>query len=158
MRYYGFGNMYLSSIQQGIQNAHVIHELYNKYTLRDDLTTWSRNHKTMILLNGGYTSNLQQLIQMFSNPTNPFAWAQFNESEEAMGGLLTCVGIILPERIYKTAEYLRHIPQHIKKATISSFLQTGQIEIDGFPDNQLIKLGEWEFSIIQEINKYGLAK
>ena len=31
MRAYYFGNMYLSSIQQGIQAAHATHELFNKY-------------------------------------------------------------------------------------------------------------------------------
>jgi len=71
MRAYFFGNMYLSSIQQGIQAAHVVTEMFTKYPIDhecikfDDLNDWANNHKTMILLNGGYGENLYDLLGFF---------------------------------------------------------------------------------------------
>ena len=64
-RAYYFGNMYLSSIQQGIQGLHCTSEMYLKYmgsTLsvepRQSLVEWGRTYKTVVLLNGGDCSAL----------------------------------------------------------------------------------------------------
>ena len=125
MRVYYFGNMYLSSIQQGIQAAHVTHELFlsyppcdpNHHDLQSDsdiLYDWAKNHKTMILLNGGYSEALRELITFFSSPQNPYPWTFFNEGEDALDGALTCVGIVLPERIYETAAALRDNPETLR--------------------------------------------
>jgi len=117
MRCYHFSNMYLSSIQVGIQSAHAQMELFVKY--RPDtpdvseryakkvetLYDWGHNHKTMICLNAGFNSEMQAIEDFLSSDDNPYPWASFYESEEAMGGLLTNIAIVLPERIYGTSEY-----------------------------------------------------
>lgn len=107
MRAYFFGNMYLSSIQQGIQAGHVIGEMAVQYDKDGDFGTWAEFHKTMILLNGGYASNLESIAEHFSSSDNPFEWGVFRESEEALNSAITSVGIILPENIYSNASYLR---------------------------------------------------
>ena len=105
MRAYYFGNMYLSSIQQGIQSAHVTAEIMLKYVtvtgsyeITDDpkrimAWDWAKNHKTMILLNGGYSENIHNLIEFFDTRENPYPWADFYEGQDALDGALTCAGI-----------------------------------------------------------------
>jgi len=120
MRAYFFGNMYLSSIQQGLQAAHVLAEMFVKYETKciienkyDSnnvsayLKEWGTQHKTIILLNGGYSETLNGLCNFFDNVENPYPWSYFNEGQDALNGALTSVGIILPERIYETANDLK---------------------------------------------------
>ena len=107
MRAYFFGNMYLSSIQQGIQAGHVIAEFFVDYpeTLTEKMSdagkllwTWAQDHKTVILLNGGYSENLHRLCEFFDNYENHlYPWAYFHEGKDALDGALTCVGIVLPD-------------------------------------------------------------
>ncbi len=120
MRAYFFGNMYLSSIQQGIQAQHCTVEMFLKYTVhsksssdfigehqRDMLYDWARGHKTTILLNGGDTEALYDIEELIHNDENPYPRTSFLESYIALNNTLTCVGIILPERVYIGAEKLR---------------------------------------------------
>lgn len=109
MRCYHFGNMYLSSIQQGIQAAHAQMELFVKYNpdhpdtkAREDLYYWANDHKTMICLNAGFNSEMQAIKGFLESEENPYPWAAFYESEEAMGGLLTNIALVLPESVYST--------------------------------------------------------
>jgi hypothetical protein len=98
--------MYLSSIQNGIQAAHVVHELFNKYGLHADdpkkasqlnqLLDWSENHKTMIVLNGGMTEHLVSFLELVKKSGLPFD--TFNEP--GIGNALTSIGVIVPERLY----------------------------------------------------------
>lgn len=160
MRAYFFGNMYLSSIQQGIQAQHTTGEFFNKYVTdfapgsvfekaSRTLWDWSRNHKTSILLNGGFGENLHALVDMFSSPHNPFPWAHFHEEQAALDGALTCVGIVLPERIYATASAIRG-----DQELVDEIMASGAWENE---DGDLWRLSKWEFELCQELNKYGLA-
>lgn len=108
-RLYTFINFYLSQIQQGIQTAHIVHELFNKYPniagagakLRD----WSHDHKTIIVLNGGEGRAINEMLEV----TKPFAakmdlpYAEFFE-DEGLGNIRTGFGIVLQEEIYN-AQY-----------------------------------------------------
>jgi len=120
MRLYTFGNFYFSSIQQSIQGAHAAVELFNKYiphTYNDNMVDdipqieqlwdWSNNHKTMICLNGGMNSDLIDTMDFFEDEEVPYPWAAFYESEDAMGGILSNVCIVLPEKIYEMSSLLR---------------------------------------------------
>lgn len=106
MRFYAMGNMYLSSIQQGIQAAHALGDMVVKYhqpELKVDykLYDWLENHKTMVLLNGGRSVDLAAMLELISRPENtdlPFGC--FREDEDSLQGILTTVAIILPERLY----------------------------------------------------------
>ena len=100
-RFYAFGNFYLSSIQQGIQSAHALGEMFLKYKNGDPtLISWVQKHKTMILKNGGAHDDLYDICQMFHVEGNKYPWAQFNEEEGTLRNSLTSVAIILPNRIY----------------------------------------------------------
>jgi hypothetical protein len=104
----------MSSIQQGIQSLHGSTELFVKYEdnskdykQRNTLFEWAHNYKTVICLNGGMDSDLQDIKLLLSSSDNPYAWAHFNEAPSAMNGMLTNVAIILPDFIYNTASNIR---------------------------------------------------
>lgn len=117
LRLYTFTLYQLSSIQQGIQAAHAAVELgmkgYKKQmTLRSGTDfskyhDWATNWKTMVLLNGGDLNELRELYDFFCEPSNLFPWAAFHE-DESLGGVLTSIGIILPERIFGPVAELRN--------------------------------------------------
>jgi hypothetical protein len=100
MRFYAAGNMYLSSIQQGIQAFHCLGEMVsNRGAEIGMVDEWLHNHKTLVCLNGGNNKSLTEFYDMIvDNPLYPVA--KFHEDDQSMGGMLTCVGIIVPERIY----------------------------------------------------------
>jgi hypothetical protein len=106
LRAYFFNNMYLGGIQAGIQAQHCTAEMFTNYphaSLNGQgcvLWNWALHHKTTIILNGGYASNLKHLVDLFDTLDNPYPWAVFRESEEALEGCITSVGIIVPENIY----------------------------------------------------------
>ncbi|MFA6199135.1 MAG: hypothetical protein WC679_01850 [Bacteroidales bacterium] len=100
LRFYGFGNFYLSQIQHGLQAAHVVGNMSTQYDKESDYYNWAKNYKTMILLNGGNAHSLNTLVSYFGESWNTFDWGYFNEDHESLNGCITSVGIILPERIY----------------------------------------------------------
>lgn len=105
MRCYTFSINYLSSIQQGIQGAHAIAELFLKYPQPNDtvgkyLYEWAKDHKTIICLNAGDFSQLSALHKCFVNYCYSYPWAAFNESEKALNGIMTSVAIVVPEYFY----------------------------------------------------------
>ena len=102
MRFYAMGNSYLSSIQQGIQAFHVLGEMVaNRGAEIAMVDEWLHNHKTLVCLNGGNNAKLLTMYEFLSTSDNKYPWAYFNEDEESMGGMMTSIGIIVPEKIYK---------------------------------------------------------
>jgi hypothetical protein len=154
--------MYLSSIQQGIQNAHVVADMFIKYDTDGDaqqerkLYDWAENHKTMILLNGGYSETIRNLLTFFCDKQNPYPYKSFCEGQDALDGALTCVGIILPEKIYVAASLARKDPD-----VLMTINNTGQLYVDGTDNESGERVtwtyNSWEAKLIAELNKYGLA-
>lgn len=159
LRAYFFGNMYLSSIQQGIQAAHVVAELFVKYpdsaAMQEsvDLDNWATNHKTMILLNGGYGSTLHDLIDLFDNDDNPYPFSFFKESEAALDNALTSVGIILPEKIYEGARKLRNL----QTTDIAAWRDKKSLTLGIFPNQKGFKYTDWEVEMMERLNCFRLA-
>lgn len=172
MRAYFFTNMYLSSIQNGIQPQHCTSELFVKYRENEGrinpvraqalmLYEWAEHHKTTIVLNGGYSSVLRELIDRFDSPENPYPWTYFTEDEDAIGplkptedrsgGALTAVAIVLPEKIYGTAHALR-----------TENIAAEQIPVRGewkpfLDDDTVWEISKWEYELCLEMNKFGMA-
>ena len=172
MRAYFFGNMYLSSIQQGIQAAHATHELFTKYRGEDEFTPqttshlyeWARNHKTMILLNGGYAATIQELVDFFRTDDNPYPFAPFYEEEASLNGALTTVGIVLPEKIYLTAAAMRNerFTSREDSMTIRDMIWDNGAYVVG-PENELgfvvdkqttLEFTKWEAQLIDRLNQF----
>jgi len=166
MRAYFFGNMYLSSIQQGIQAGHVIGELSLKYLIKKENALihqecgqalylgWVEDHKTMILLNAGYGSELHDLVTMFSsNENESFPWAPFYESTDALDGAITCVGIILPVRIYELSKLIRDPDEF--KIIEHLVTTTGQWKTE---EGETWEYTKWEWDLVKRLNRYELAR
>ncbi len=99
MRFYSAGNMYLSSIQQGIQAFHCLGEMTLEHTGNKMFKDWISVHKTLICLNGGNNKSLNEFWELVRYQKQ-FPVVKFHEDEQSMAGMLTCVGIIVPEEIY----------------------------------------------------------
>lgn len=168
MRAYFFTNMYLSSIQQGIQPLHVVADMFVKYmdhgsngiiiaTSKLDLVhKWARDHKTVICLNGGYTSNLHDLVVRLDVADNPYPWQAFWEGDDALGGVMTSVGIILPEKIYETVQEKRDHQRTVRWQ--SNTLGEWQLRWGEDQNGTHRGITVWEKDFIDEMSKYGLAK
>jgi len=105
-RGYFFTNMYLSTIQAGIQCAHAIGRMAREYNYI--FNEWIENHETIILLNGGNCTDLDDLYDTLSrlikdlnyDDSNPLPLVRFHEDKRSLNEATTCVGIILPDSIY----------------------------------------------------------
>ncbi len=137
-RAYYFGNMYLSSIQQGIQALHCTSEMYLRYDPRNPsaqgagLRLWGENDKTVVLLNGGDHSALIKIQEYLDSVDNPYAWADWCEGDPDLNGAMTCVGIILPPRIFESAKEMRRPPRYRDNSLVAKDLtpwETGFIGI-----------------------------
>jgi len=137
MRFYGFGNYYLSSLQQGLQSAHCVGDLFakhykNKKKLKK-VYDWAQNHKTMVLLNGGNSKQLQDLFdELKSIKGMKLPFVKFHEDEQSLGGALTYVGMVVPEKIYNLAAQMR------------------QGDVEGLKEN-------WKTEVARILNRYRLA-
>jgi hypothetical protein len=146
-RAYYFGNMYLSSIQQGIQALHCTSEMYLKVRAQReanpqavvDLYTWGADDKTVVLLNGGDCAALSAIADQLASLDNDYVWAEWSEGKTDLNSALTCVGIILPPRIYESAKELRRPPRYRE-------------------DHMICKdLTKWELEFIEILNRCRLA-
>lgn len=110
MKAYFFVNCYLSDIQRGIQPAHAVAEMFTKYDGTANRTTeyqtnqaklyeWARTEKTMVVLNGGPQSRLEHIAGLLETQEEDIPWSYFIESEDALNGALTCVGLIADEQL-----------------------------------------------------------
>lgn len=117
MRGYFFVNMYLSSIQKGIQTAHCITKIAHENKQNNYVMEYPE-HMTKIVLDGGNHKMLLELHAAIADLGKQFQekypgekwypFAAFHEDEQSLNGACTCVGIILPERIYEFADNVRH--------------------------------------------------
>lgn len=98
MRLYCFTNGWLSSLQNGIQSLHSLAELMIKYPKSKDVKDWAKYHKTVIILNGGDSDKMYNILEMMKRNDNPFPWASFNEP--SIENALTSIAILLPENLY----------------------------------------------------------
>lgn len=123
MRAYLFTNMYLSSIQNGIQSAHCLAEMFVAYSRGDDigytlpthprfkamnmLFDWAINHKTMVVVNGGNSKNLHDIYLSFNHMCSEleYPYMMFSEDLDSLNRATTCVGVIVPEKIYMYNEF-----------------------------------------------------
>lgn len=166
MRLYTFCNMYISSIQCGIQTAHIVSELYDKYlhigtgTTKQitELNTWAKNHKTIIVCNGGYSSALRELIEFFNVDLHSFPWTSFNEDDNALDGALTCVGVVLPEYIYNTMDIVCVNTNRATRIYEADVLVLEQIPYLCEIKNKGQLLTEYDFQLAKKIKQYSLAR
>ena len=104
LRTYVFLHTYFKSLLNGVQGGHACAELSVKYDAGTPSSglyqQWARKDKTLIFLDGGVSLHLRATLgqlQSLGDVTLP--WAPFFEDQETLEGMLTSVGMILPESI-----------------------------------------------------------
>jgi len=180
VRAYFFGNMYLSSIQQGIQAGHVIARMAVKYVPEEHVcdTTgaemfwnWADNHEVMILLNAGYGENILELEAFFEGTLDypgvtrlseeydgysPYPFAIFHESDEALCGAATCFGVILPPKIYEGCQAMRKAKRDRRSDAYQLFTRERILVLDGSPVE--IQYTKWEVELMERMGKFRMAQ
>lgn len=176
MRAYYFGNMYLSSIQQGIQALHATTQIMVKYLRTESPQSdqfnmyfeWAKNHSTVVLCNAGFGSEIRSLVDFFSAQENPYPFAPFYEDYNALDGALTSVGIILPEHIYERKNMVivkREIVYPLEETTLDWALDPVNDTIVRYQKPfttpgtlPYINLTEYEAKLVKRIGSYPLAR
>ena len=116
MRLYTFINFYLSSIQQGIQTAHIAHKMAGNFwhhrnqmdssqeIVAETFFEWATMHQTIVALNGGHNEALWEMWSFLQNAQGDFSFPApigcFMEDDASLGGIMTGCGIVLPECVY----------------------------------------------------------
>lgn len=124
-------NQYIAGIHAGIQSAHAISEMFLDYSKRRNnagnlLWDWADRDKTVIVLNGGYQSSLQDLCQKLKPLSGTYPWASFCEEQEALNGAMTAVAVVLPEYMYS--------PQYIEVDLAKNFVYNGPLIANQYRD------------------------
>lgn len=177
LRLYTFVNFYLSSIQQGIQSAHVVHTLFTKYhhaprsPAGDTLFRWAEDHKTIIVLNGGINDDITNFylflntLENLQYPALPYTY--FCEDEKSLGGIMTAVGVVLPSEYFNVLRWsdmiLRLDPEtfDLEEMSDESSFYYIPSDVEQVTDRaQIIEypLGTPDHQLITEVKKCGLAR
>ena len=160
LRLYTFVNFYFSSIQQGIQSAHVATELtcvYRGYRHRAAklLRAWEEHGKTMIVLNGGTAFDVVKGFEeadSFVYGPSLYPFAAFHEEPGAIHPLhraITAWGIVLPPEIYN-AKPVDLFPSRVG----FSALKPEAI----LPETPIWEAGSFEYFICTYLQGKGLAR
>lgn len=143
LRLYSFQNFYLSGIHAGIQTAHAIQELNNKYQeiegadipAQTRLKIWATIDKTIVVVNGGTQDTLESLYRkLHSFERSLFPYAYFEE-DSGLNNSLTNVSIIVPKRVW-SGEVLKN--SWIKNL-FSSKREKNQLKLEQFLARQIKK-------------------
>lgn len=169
LRLYSFTNFYLSSIQQGIQTGHAAVDLFVKYhphhcpdqdgEAMDMLYDWAKNWKTFICLNGGDSAGVGEMFNFLSDQRHPFPFAPFYESEQALEGVMTTVAVVLPARIFETAQFLRmrELPSGVSYS-FDRLLDEHRYVINDDDGLRGYTFTPWEHELMVRLNRYSLAR
>jgi hypothetical protein len=138
-----------------MHDQHALESMPQEAAFHDTYFDWAENHETIVVLEGGFHQDLRVIKSAFECGFNfkethtldpsPYPWAPFCEDEETMNGMMTCVGIIVPEPIYAMAKAIRE-----SKAGE----ETGRI----WPLVKDKNFSPWELSFIELINSKELAR
>lgn len=179
LRAYFFGNMYVSSIQQGIQAGHVIGDMAAKYCPDQEGFTeqgqmfydWATDHKVMILLNAGYGINIVELDDFFEGTNDnypeprlssyydgysPYPFAMFRESDEALNGAATSFGCVLPEKIFEGQNVMRKV-KRLRRDDIER-IRFEDSRILTFKDGTELQYNDWEIELMERLGQFRLAQ
>lgn len=103
-RLYSLTNQYLSSLQKGLQTAHLVSDLALDAQMDSEVdrvfSAWASEDRTIIILNGGNSASLERWEQFLREYCQRWPWAVFREDQQSLNGAITAVGVIVPESVY----------------------------------------------------------
>lgn len=100
-RMYVFVERHLSPLDKGIQSAHAVVEYANLFGEEEEYKLWSRENKTLILLNGGVVSDLEKIANDLFEDEIKFS--VFKEPD--MNNIITSVAVLVDEKVYNKKDY-----------------------------------------------------
>jgi hypothetical protein len=168
-RCYCFGNYYLSSIQQGIQAAHAITNMFVKYKTDSDhidyyeeaLFDWAQNDRTMVCLNGGNSEELSKIENFLKNCEGSYSveplssciipWSSFNEDKQSLNNALTSIACIVPESLYDKAKIINN------RQTKVMWDEVSKSNIIEYPGTEIFSLNYYELEFLKILNSCRLA-
>lgn len=104
-RMYCFVERHLSPLDKGIQSAHSIVEYANANNT-EEYSIWANRDKTIIILNGGTTTDLKKLDSDLESNEIPHSIFL----EEGLGNVMTCISVLVDERVFNKTKYPDYIP------------------------------------------------
>jgi hypothetical protein len=110
-RLYTFVNhIYMSEKQFGIQTAHLVSTMMNNVAelKGEDMRSyhkvhaWAAESPTIIMCQGGNVAMLTELYEKLKPLAADLQLpvAKFHEDEQSLGGVITCVGVLVPEYLF----------------------------------------------------------
>lgn len=100
-RMYCLAERHLSSIQKAIQSSHAIVEYSLMYGNSPEYKQWAKNDKTIIILDGGNSIDLEDIKIHLIDMQYPFE--VFYEPD--MGNFMTAIAFLVPNKIYDYQMY-----------------------------------------------------
>ena len=91
----------LNPIQKGIQSAHAIVEYGNHYFMTDEYHQWSTKDKTIIMLDGGTSPEIYNLIDELRHID--VKYSIFREPD--LGDLVTCISFLASNDVWDNESY-----------------------------------------------------
>jgi len=107
LRLYSFVIFYLSPLQHGLQTAHLVGDLSQKCARSKRYNRWAGHDKTIIILNGGNRKDIEDIFNLLWEicPSMDLPFDKFHEDEDSLGGIITCCGVIVPERYFNAVKF-----------------------------------------------------
>jgi hypothetical protein len=159
MRLYSFANFYLSPLQHGLQTAHCVSDMAamvanlgtDHISLVDTFYDWARNHKTIIICNGGNVAMLEDLFTRLVDHSHKFSLplVKFYEDEQSLNNALTSVAILVPAWAYDV-KFMRG--ERGDFTTVDAYVH----EPEGQPGLRFEE-GSTEFAFISLLKSFRLA-
>jgi hypothetical protein len=163
---YTYAHAWLSSIQKGIQSWHCSDEMFIKYEndpkKMAQLNDWRLNYKTVMVMNGGNSDMVEGLHEFFDNMDNPYPFGKFHEDEESLRGIVTSVGICLPEKIYNAMAFIRKHNGALTYQTVTMNDNTRhrQLMLTSIDGSEILSSSvftQYEKDLIEKLATYSLA-
>lgn len=91
----------LNGINNGVQTTHGVCEYVWKHFGEPDLNKWISEDKTLVILNGGSTKDMDEIKSILVE--NNITFETFEE--EDLGGLTTSICLLADERVWNQKDY-----------------------------------------------------
>ena len=135
---YCLSERHLSSVQKAIQAAHAIVEYELLYGNTKEYQDWAKNNKTIIVLDGGNSKDLNIAVDVLNYEKIPFA--TFEEPD--MLNFKTSICFLADERVFDYETYGRNYNDFAMKVSMNGYTPDSEekwIELIGGYQNAILK-------------------
>lgn len=149
MRMYCIVMYNISTMQKGVQSAHCCLEYANKYKNDEDLIKYIEEDKTMIILDGGTSTDLIELDNFLTE--NEIKHAAFVEPD--LNYAISCVCFLADERVWNKKDY-PDMESFSTKFLAENFFMFTKNTLGNLEEEYLDMIGGVKNKILREIIQY----